>query len=146
MHADFQGNSICMSVLLVQQLFSYQKIMVHRGQSVQATPKASSSGEPGVESSGVVAKAGTVTLASGRVLVRAKPKAKVAPKRFYALTSGPPELLGIWHAQWQFVAGHLPGGKLFGSGCVLSGHDDRESADAKWYLKWESEPPVHEQP
>jgi len=121
--------------------------MVHRDQSAQAKSGASSSsGIAGAETEIVAAKAGTVVLASGRVLVRAKPKAKVAPKRFYAVTSGPNELLGIWHAQWQYLARHLPGGKLFGSGCVLSGHDDRASAEAKWHLKWESEAPVHEQP
>jgi len=122
--------------------------MVHRGR-VDASVATSDSSVPKAQSSVVGAGTDTVTLSSGQVLVRAKPKAKakpLPPRRYYVVTSGPKELLGIWHAQWRHLASHLPGGKLFGSGCVLSGHDDLASARIKWFDKWESEPPVHNQP
>jgi len=144
MHSEFQGITKCMSLLQLQQL---SKIMVHTDRKASSVPKSCSSQSSQTEVVG--ADTDRVTLDSGVVLVRAKAKPKPkppAPKRFYALTSGPKELLGIWHAQWQYLASHLPGGKLFGSGCVLSGHDDLEAAKAKWHTKWESEAPIHSQP
>jgi len=119
--------------------------MVHRGQQAVSTGSA----DTPAESSDFVGEAtATVRLSTGRILVRAKPKAKAKPqpRRYYTVTSGPKDLLGIWHAQWAHLASHLPGGKLFGSGCVLSGHDDLSAAKAKWHDKWESEPPIHTQP
>jgi len=124
--------------------------MVHRDPGLVASaPVPDSSVSSQQQSSAGESARSTVTLSSGRVLVRAKPKAKAkppAPRRYYVVTSGPADLLGIWHAQWSHLASHLPGGKLFGSGCVLSGHDDLDIAKDKWFAKWESEPPIHTQP
>ena len=74
--------------------------------------------------------------------------------RYYAIFSAPGEcrwLLGIWHAPWVFVEALLPGGRLCGSGVVLQGFDDEQSA-AKHYLAktyaneslFKSGPVVHE--
>jgi len=80
--------------------------------------------------------------ADGRVLV-AKPKAKVQKVRFYAVTSGPDLLLGVWHAPWSVLAAALPGGKLFGSGVRLWGFDSEDEAISKWFEFWESDPVRH---
>jgi len=96
----------------------------------QASPKAKSK---------ATAKRVSVVGADGRTLVpRAKPRTQ--PLRYYSVVSGPARLLGVWHAQWDTLARHLPGGKLCGSGVRLFGFDSQEEADAKWYEYWESEP------
>jgi len=82
-----------------------------------------------------------VALPDGTVLVR---RTKPANRRYYVVTNGPANLLGIWHARWADFATHLPGGKLFGSGCQLHGYDTLDRAKDKWFDSWESHPPEYE--
>ena len=77
--------------------------------------------------------------ADGRVLV---PRSKVRsqPLRYYAVVSGPPDLLGVWHATWATLEGRLPGGRLAGSGVRLFGFNTQLDADRRWSDYWESDP------
>ena len=76
-------------------------------------------------------------LVVGAPAVKAKAKAKptAQPKRWYAVTSAPAGAiveLGIHRAQWTQLAARLPGGRLFGSSCKLSGHDTADAASEAW--------------
>ena len=96
----------------------------------EAAPKAKARAKP---------KRGTVIGADGRELVPRVKKA-VQPLRYYFVISGPTNLLGVWHAQWDTVASSLPGGKLCGSGARLFGFDSQVVATTEWFKHWDSEP------
>ena len=55
--------------------------------------------------------------------------------RYYCVTGGPDHLLGIHLCVWRELEAFLPGGKLFGSGVQLKGHDSLSEAVERWRSK-----------
>jgi hypothetical protein len=70
-------------------------------------------------------------------------KVRVQLLKHYAVTSGPPHLLGVWHVQWATLEARLPGGRLCGSGLRRFGFKIQVDADRRWGDYLESEPVRH---
>ena len=62
------------------------------------------------------------------------PRTYNTAKRFYVILTCRRQsaLEGIWHAPWEWVALHLPGRKLWGSGAKLRGFDSLSDAIDHW--------------
>ena len=62
------------------------------------------------------------------------PRTYNTAKRFYVVLTCRRQsaLEGIWHAPWEWVALHLPGRKLWGSGAKLRGFDSLSDAIDHW--------------